>query len=83
MYAVALLYVQEDPSERPNMATVILMLRSQSMTLPAPTSPMICLLSVISTASSHSPLSEENYGMSMSDRSPSDIYDFSQMDVFS
>jgi hypothetical protein len=54
---IALLCVQEDPSERPDMATVIFMLRSQSMTLPAPTAPTILFLN--STTGSQVPLTEK------------------------
>jgi serine/threonine protein kinase len=54
---IALLCVQEDPSERPDMATVIFMLRSQSMTLPAPTTPRVLFLN--STTYSQVPLSEK------------------------
>lgn len=38
---VSLLCVQEDPSKRPDMASVITMLNSPSVTLPLPTAPLI------------------------------------------
>ncbi|XP_068639247.1 cysteine-rich receptor-like protein kinase 25 [Aristolochia californica] len=40
---LGLLSVQEDPSERPFMSTVVLMLSSQSITLPVPSPPAFCL----------------------------------------
>jgi hypothetical protein len=64
---IALLCVQEDPSERPEMANIILMLRSQSMNLPVPTAPMVFLRSLSSTTGSQVPLSEENLGTPMSE----------------
>jgi hypothetical protein len=36
---IALLCVQEDPSKRPNMASVAVMLSSNSMTVPTPSTP--------------------------------------------
>jgi hypothetical protein len=42
---IALLCVQEEPSKRPEIANVILMLRSHSMTLPAPTAPNALMVS--------------------------------------
>lgn len=40
---VGLLCVQEQAEERPNMATVLLMLSSESATLPQPKHPGFCL----------------------------------------
>ncbi|XP_073014212.1 cysteine-rich receptor-like protein kinase 15 [Typha latifolia] len=42
---IGLLCIQEDPSERPTMASVILMLNSQSITLPSPSTPAFVISS--------------------------------------
>ncbi|XP_072956363.1 cysteine-rich receptor-like protein kinase 15 [Typha angustifolia] len=42
---IGLLCVQEDPSNRPSMASVILMLNSQSITLPSPSTPAFVISS--------------------------------------
>ncbi|XP_072956364.1 cysteine-rich receptor-like protein kinase 15 [Typha angustifolia] len=42
---IGLLCIQEDPSERPTMASVILMLNSQSITLPSPSTPAFVITS--------------------------------------
>ena len=40
---IGLLCVQEDPAERPTMATIVLMLNSYSVTLPLPNEPVFFL----------------------------------------
>ncbi|PIN17006.1 Serine/threonine protein kinase [Handroanthus impetiginosus] len=51
---VGLLCVQEDPNDRPSMSTVVLMLGSESATLPNPTQPAFVVRRRISIASSSS-----------------------------
>lgn len=54
---VALLCVQEDPGDRPTMLNVVLMLGSESMTLPRPNQPhFISRRNDLSTSSSSSKL---------------------------
>jgi hypothetical protein len=47
---IGLLCVKDDPSERPGLETVILMLSSQSMTLPIPSAPAFNFQSATATA---------------------------------
>lgn len=47
---VGLLCAQENPSERPGMEAVLLMLSSQSMTLPVPSAPAFIFQSGTATA---------------------------------
>ncbi|KAJ3704929.1 hypothetical protein LUZ61_008634 [Rhynchospora tenuis] len=64
---VGLLCVQDDPSERPNMASVLHMLRSESMTLPAPSAPPFLFSGANSAGCSQISLTEKNYGNAMSE----------------
>lgn len=62
---IGLLCIQEEPSERPNMASVILMLRSPSITMDAPSAPIVFFQSATRTDGQTS--LTENYGMAMSE----------------
>ena len=54
---IGLLCVQEDPNDRPTMASVVLMLSSASITLPVPSEPAFFMHS---TTNTEKPLSEQH-----------------------
>lgn len=56
-FKVGLLCVQEDPSERPTMSSIITMLDSESATVPTPQQPAFVLRrgSVVASSSSSKP----------------------------
>ena len=47
---IGLLCVQEDPAQRPSMASITLMLNSYSVGLPTPSAPAFVTLSITSSA---------------------------------
>jgi hypothetical protein len=73
---IALLCVQEDPSARPDMETVILMLKSRSMTLSTPTAPKFFFRIVVSTTDNQIPVTEEICSTSMSENAESRIEEY-------
>ena len=68
---IGLLCVQEDPVNRPTMATIVLMLESYSVTLPAPEQPAFFLHSV---TDSNMPNITKSTAMSVNEMSASEIY---------
>ncbi|XP_058072965.1 cysteine-rich receptor-like protein kinase 10 [Magnolia sinica] len=80
---MGLLCVQEDPTEGPTMSSVVLMLSSQSMTLPAPSPPAFLVGSkmnsgLISRASNSTTGGSDQYNLAFSlppslDRASSDV----------
>ncbi|KAK3445979.1 hypothetical protein EUGRSUZ_A01745, partial [Eucalyptus grandis] len=63
---VALLCVQENPSDRPMMSNAVLMLGSEAATLPAPKKPAFAVRAGVSTTASPSSKSESNAVLSTS-----------------